>query len=151
MPDIDSSMYSHSVALALEARLQERTEQEPKRLQEREIKRRYPKREYVAGWRIGMRFSDGKYRSIDIVATDYFPISPVRTALVDPPPFMTWPHVERDGILCLLPNMAECDPDDPIAVAENILNRSICLVEDLIEGSIVDRDFREEFFDLLVV
>ena len=58
---------------------------------------------------------------------------------------MTWPHVESDGILCLLPNMAECDPDDPSAVAENLLNRSIRLVEELLEGTIVERDFREEF------
>ena len=58
---------------------------------------------------------------------------------------MTWPHVESDGILCLLPNMAECDPDDPFAVAENLLHRSVQLVEELIEGSIVERDFREEF------
>ena len=73
------------------------------------------------------------------------PTFPVRTALVDRPPFMTWPHVERDGILCLLPNMAECDPDDPCAVAENLLNRSVRLVEELLEGAIVERDFREEF------
>ena len=58
---------------------------------------------------------------------------------------MTWPHVESDGILCLLPNMAECDPDDPYGVAENLLNRSVRLVEELLEGTIVERDFREEF------
>ena len=122
-----------------------RTEQDPERLHPREIKRRYPRRKFVAGWRIRTRFSDGNDRFIDIVVTNFFPNSSVRTALVDPPPFLTWPHVEDDGILCLLPNMAECDPDDPIAVAENILNRSMRLIEDLIEGLIVDRDFREEF------
>ena len=58
---------------------------------------------------------------------------------------MTWPHVEGDGVLCLLPNMAEWDPDDPSAVALGLLNRSIGLVEALLEGSIVERDFREEF------
>jgi sulfur-carrier protein adenylyltransferase/sulfurtransferase len=58
---------------------------------------------------------------------------------------MTWPHVESDGVLCLLPNMAECDPNDPFAVAENLLGRSIRLIEELLEGTIIERDFREEF------
>ena len=105
----------------------------------------YPRRQYVAGWRIGVTFSDGIVRHIDLVATLGFPSVPVRTALVEHPPFMTWPHVESDGILCLLPNMAECDPDDPCAVAENLLGRSVKLIEELLEGSIIERDFREEF------
>ena len=121
------------------------TGQIPERLDARATARCYPRRPYVAGWRVGVTFADGELRRIDIVATDGFPSIPVRTALVDHPPFMTWPHVESDGILCLLTNMAECDPDDPCAVAENLLNRSVRLVEELLEGSIVERDFREEF------
>ena len=58
---------------------------------------------------------------------------------------MTWPHVESDGILCLLPNLAECDPDDPSDVASNPLNRSVRLIEELLDGPIIDKDFREEF------
>jgi hypothetical protein len=90
-------------------------------------------------------FSDKVVRRIDVVATVAFPLVPVRTALVDHPGFMTWPHVESDGVLCLLPNMAECDPDDPSAVAENLLSRSVRLIEELLEGTIIERDFREEF------
>jgi hypothetical protein len=90
-------------------------------------------------------FSDGVTRRIDVVATAAFPTVPARTALVDHPDFMTWPHVESDGILCLLPNMAECDPDDASAVAANLLHRSVRLIEELLEGSIIERDFREEF------
>ena len=132
-------------ALQLEARLRERTEQAPERLDAGVMESCYPRRPYVAGWRVGVNFSDGVMRRIDVVATTGFPSVPVRTALLDHPPFMTWPHVESDGILCLLPNMAECDPDDPYAVAEDLLGRSVRLVEELIEGSIVERDFREEF------
>ena len=90
-------------------------------------------------------FSDGNTRRLDMVATANFPLNSVRTALVDRPKFLTWPHVERDGILCLLPNMAEFDPDDPCAVAENLLHRSIRVIEELLEGFIVDRVFCEEF------
>ena len=132
-------------ALQLEARLRERTRQVPERLDARAIDSCYPRRPFVAGWRVGVSFPDGIMRRIDVVATAGFPSIPVRTALVDHPPFITWPHVESDGILCLLPNMAECDPDDPCAVAENLLGRSVRLVEELLEGSIIERDFREEF------
>ena len=145
MLDKDTSPYSQQVAVELEAFLNTLTKRDPKRLHAREIKRCYPHREFVAGWRICMQFSDGVTRSVDIVTNNQFPFSPVRTALVDRPPFLTWPHVERDGILCLLPNTAECDPDDPKAVTENLLNRSARLVELLIEGLIIERDLRQEF------
>ena len=145
MPETALPLHWRQAALGLEARLRELTGQAPERLDARAIARCYPRRPYVAGWRVGITFPDGKLRRIDVVVTAGFPSIPVRTALVDHPPFMTWPHVESDGILCLLPNMAECDPDDPYAVAENLLNRSVRMVEDLLEGTIVERDFRDEF------
>ena len=145
MPETALPLRWRQAALRLEARLREMTGQIPERLDARTIARCYPRRPYVAGWRVGVTFADGILRRIDVVATAGFPTIPVRTALVDHPPFMTWPHVESDGILCLLPNMAECDPDDPYAVAENLLNRSVRVVEELLEGTIVDRDFAEEF------
>ena len=145
MPEASLPLHWRQAALKLEARLRERAGQAPERLEAQVIDSCYPRRSYVAGWRVGVTFSDGVMRRIDVVATAGFPSIPVRTALVDHPPFMTWPHVERDGTLCLLPNMAECDPDDPCAVAENLLGRSVRLVEELLEGTIVERDFREEF------
>ena len=145
MPETALPLRWRQAVLRLEARLRELTGQVPERLDAWAVHSRYPRRPYVAGWRVGVTFTDGIVRRIDVVATAGFPTVPVRTALVDYPPFMTWPHVERDGILCLLPNMAEYDPDDPCAVAENLLNRSVRLVEELLEGTIVERDFREEF------
>lgn len=133
-------------ALLLEATLRERAGQVPERLDRATISSDYPSREWiVAAWRISVVFSDGVTRRIDLVAGAQFPATPVRTALVDHPESMTWPHVESDGILCLLPNLAEWDPDDPSEVAMNLLNRSVRLVEELLEGSIVERDFRQEF------
>ena len=145
MPETVLPLHWRRAVLQLEARLREVTGQIPERLDARATARFYPRRRFVAGWRVGATFADEKSRRIDVVATAGFPSIPVRTALVDHPPFMTWPHVESDGILCLLPNMAECDPDDPCAVAEHLLNRSIRLVEELLEGTIIERDFREEF------
>ena len=145
MPETVLPLHWRRAALQLEARLREVTGQVPERLDARAIARFYPRRPYVAGWRVAVTFADETLRRIDVVATAGFPSVPVRTALVDHPPSMTWPHMEGDGILCLLPNMAECDPDDPCTVAANLLNRSIRLVEELLEGTIVERDFREEF------
>ncbi|MDG4575802.1 MAG: ThiF family adenylyltransferase [Defluviicoccus sp.] len=133
-------------ALLLEAALRERAGQVPERLDRATISSDYPGRDWiVVAWRINVVFSDGVTRRIDLVAGPQFPTTPVRTALVDHPESMTWPHVESDGILCLLPNMAEWDPDDPLEVAMDLLNRSVRLVEELLEGSIVERDFRDEF------
>ncbi|MGB3470584.1 MAG: ThiF family adenylyltransferase [Erythrobacter sp.] len=133
-------------ALRLEATLREQAGQAPERLNMATIGADYPTRDWIAaGWRIKVAFSDGVTRRIDLLAGRHFPTTPVRTALVDHPEAMSWPHVESDGILCLLPNMAEWDPDDPSTVALGLLHRSIILIEELLEGGIVERDFREEF------
>ena len=145
MPEMALPLSWRQAALKLEARLREVTGQAPERLDAQTIDVCYPRRRWVAAWRVSVSFSDNVVRRIDVVATAAFPLVPVRTALVDHPGFMTWPHVESDGVLCLLPNMAECDPDDPSAVAENLLGRSIRLIEELLDGTNIERDFREEF------
>lgn len=146
MPKAGLALEWQRAALLLEATLRELAGQVPERLDRETIASDYPGRDWiVAAWRIGVVFSDGVTRRIDLVAGAQFPATPVRTALVDHPEPMTWPHVESDGILCLLPNLAEWDPDDPSEVAMNLLNRSVRLVEELLEGNIVERDFREEF------
>lgn len=105
----------------------------------------YPGRGFVDGWRVAMDFSDGSVRHLDVLVHGSFPIGPPRIALVEHPPKLTWPHVEGDGVLCLLPLEAEVDPRDPAAVSTNLLGKGARLVEELLEGSCIDRDFREEF------
>lgn len=99
----------------------------------------------VAGWRIIVDFGEAAPRRMDILIPETFPLGCPRFALVDRPPFLHWPHVERDGILCLLPNMTEVDLDDPAGVVVNLLSRATHLVRELIGGAIVERDFRDEF------
>ena len=99
----------------------------------------------VAGWRVTVDFSEATPRRMDILIPQGFPLAWPRFALVDRPSFLEWPHVERDGILCLLPNMTEVDPDDPPGVVINLLARATRLVRELIDGTIVERDFRDEF------
>lgn len=145
MHDFNPSLEWRQAALQLEARLRELLGQAPERLDSHTISTCYPKRNWVAAWRVSITFSDGKTRRMDVVATAAFPRIPIRTALVDHPEALTWPHVEGDGILCLLPNMSEVDPENPVAVAENLLIRSARLIEELLQGDIVERDFKEEF------
>lgn len=132
-------------ALEVEAGLRRELGFPPARLSEVELKATYATRSFRKGWRIEVDFSDGNARSIDILLGPAFPAAFPRTALVNRPEYLTWPHIEHDGILCLLPVMTEIDPDDPAAVAVHLLGRSGRLVEELIEGSIIERDFREEF------
>lgn len=133
-------------ALELEARLRSITGQAAHRLDPTTVAVDYPNRAWiVAAWRVSVMFNDGTARQLDVLVSRHFPFSPVRTALVDHPEPMTWPHVEADGVLCLLPNMSEADPDDPSGVAHHLFAQSCRLIDELIEGSIIDRDFRDEF------
>ena len=116
-----------------------------KRLGSKTIGSSYRCRAFVDGWRVPVDFSDDKRRSVDILVSQWFPRTPPRAALVDRPEHLTWPHIEHDGVLCLLPDSSEIDPTTPGEVALNVLDRSVTLVEDLITGSIIERDFKEEF------
>lgn len=132
-------------SLKLEAALRMVLPSPPRRLTRAELDHAYFRRGFARGWRIDILFEDGITRAIDLLIGSYFPAGYPRTALVDGPGQLVWPHVEYDGVLCLLPVMAEVDAEDPGAVAVHLIARSTRLIEELLEGSIIDRDFREEF------
>ena len=125
--------------------LREHTGGAATRIEHGAIAATYKTRKFADGWRIPVAFSDGKTRTIDLLVSLFFPRSAPRAALVDRPEDLSWPHIEHDGVLCLLPNSSEIDPTAPGEVALAILNRAVRLVEELIEGSIVERDFKQEF------
>lgn len=105
--------------------------------------RAYQGRGSVAGWRLTIQFADGP-RRVDLLVDEWFPRSAPRAALVDRPNFLTWPHVERDGVLCLLPGTAAVDPTNPAGAARVILGSACELIEECIACSNTD-DFRQEF------
>lgn len=142
----DEGMVGHEHAIREVTQcLREHTGGVATRLEQGAIEATYRKRNFAEGWRIPVAFSDDKTRNIDLLVSAFFPRSAPRAALVDRPEYLTWPHIEHDGVLCLLPNSSEVDPTAPGEVALAILNRAVRLVEELIEGSIVDRDFKQEF------
>ncbi len=99
--------------------------------------------EPLAGWRLNVDFGD-RLRRLDLILPAGFPRVPPKVVLVDRPPFLTWPHVEEDGVLCLLPDSAEVDFTRPGDLAAHVMSLACELVQDLVAGRRVD-DFRAEF------
>jgi hypothetical protein len=95
------------------------------------------------GWRLDVAFDD-RVRRLDLLLDRDFPHTPPRVGLVDRPDFLTWPHVERDGVLCALPEPAEVSPWRPGQVAAHVLGEACRLIEDCIAGRNED-DLRDEF------
>lgn len=97
----------------------------------------------AAAWHLPIQIDDEMHR-FDLLLPQGFPWEPVRVALVDRPPFLTWPHVEEDGVLCLTSDSLEVDPDDPAGVAACLLDDAVKLVSQLIKGELVE-SFQDEF------
>lgn len=114
----------------------------PRRLDAKELSR-YRGRSAVIGWRFELPF-DGGNRRIDVIIPHGFPSSPARVALVDRPPYMTWPHVEEDGVLCLAPDYATFSVDRPGDGVVWLLHEAATLIASSIKGE-TDDDFRSEF------
>lgn len=103
----------------------------------------YRGRGAVKGWRFGADFTGGQ-RRLDVIVTAGFPSTPARIAIVDRPSFLTWPHVEKDGVLCLFPDTATMSVDEPYDGVAALLDAALTMVEDAIAGRL-DEDFRSEF------
>jgi molybdopterin/thiamine biosynthesis adenylyltransferase len=103
----------------------------------------YSDRDFAVGWRVTVEFSD-KPRRLDVLVGTDFPFEAVRFALVDRPEFLTWPHVERDGLLCLLQSNSNVDHGRPLATFQNLLGKAHRLIEECIAGTNAT-DFEAEF------
>lgn len=103
----------------------------------------YKARATTRAWRLAVPFPDA-VRRLDILLPPAFPWKPPLFALVDRPPFLTWPHVEKDGVLCLASDGMEVDADDPVGVLQRLLGEASAMVERLVAGDFAD-DFRDEF------
>jgi hypothetical protein len=103
----------------------------------------YRKHGAEVGWRFEYPFSD-RIRQLDVFVTAGFPFVPAQVALVDRPPFLTWPHVEKDGLLCLVPDHATFSVDDPYAGVSVLIDMASELIEGFVRGG-YDDDFQAEF------
>jgi hypothetical protein len=144
MPEPTSPRWRAAVE-QVRGRLRDILDVEPTPLDARALAAYHHRFRIASGWRILVDFGEREPRQIDVLIPDGFPSSRPQFGLVERPPFLTWPHIERDGSLCLLANMSEIDPDDPVGVVERLLGKSCALVEDLLDGAMIERDFRDEF------
>jgi sulfur-carrier protein adenylyltransferase/sulfurtransferase len=103
----------------------------------------YPKRRVAYGWEVSVHFPD-KVRRLHILIDDTFPFSAARIALVDRPEFLTWPHVEEDGVLCLHSDAATWNIREPVGVVQTLFQWASELVTACILSE-NQSDFIEEF------
>ncbi len=103
----------------------------------------YRHRDLVCGWRLDVVI-DGRSRRLDLIVPVDFPRVPPKVALIDRPAFLTWPHIEEDGVLCLLPDSASVDFTRASDLAAHVLALACDLVRELSAGHRID-DFRAEF------
>jgi len=111
---------------------------------------RYGKYGFKLGWHVWVKFSDGVRRELHILADGAFPYTAPRVVAADGPGILAWPHLEWDGLLCILPTDAAVSGENPARVVEYVLGEACGLIEECISGDNAD-DFRTEFLSYWVM
>lgn len=111
-------------------------------LNEWETPSSYSKRT-VKVWRLNVLL--GKREIIlDLLFGQNFPFAPPKVVWVNCPKFLTYPHVEEDGSLCLLSNAASIASNYPERIVIEIIDESLKLIEENIAETNLE-DFQTEF------
>ena len=100
----------------------------------------YKTRRVTSGWRI-RQFPGWDGRGLDLLVDGDFPYSAPRVGLPHGPRALEHPHVEDDGVVCVLPSQATTSSRDPTGVADYVLREVVALLQ----SPLSDQDFRNEF------
>lgn len=103
---------------------------------------RYESRAVTHGWRLPG--DDEGQPVLDVLVDGDFPYTVARIALPNGPRALEWPHVESDGVLCVLPGQSTISTRDPAGVAEAVLSDAQGLTKACRDRGNVG-DFRNEF------
>jgi sulfur-carrier protein adenylyltransferase/sulfurtransferase len=106
--------------------------------------RSYKLRSLITGWQVRIE-TPVTIRRLDIGIDQEFPFSLPYFFLVDRPPFLTWPHIEEDGHLCLLDDTVVAKFNQPESVIGDTLRDAFRLILDC-EAGANQNDFRTEFY-----
>lgn len=98
----------------------------------------YKNREIDHGWRIP---GDPPFF---LLLDAEFPYAPPKISLYDDTYRLIWPHVENDGVLCVLPAQTNIDTHNPQGVADELIAEARGLVERSRSDDLAS-SFREEF------
>ncbi len=101
-------------------------------------------RNLVAGWQVVVQTPAALHR-VNVCVDHQFPFSLPHFFLLDGPPLLTWPHVEEDGLLCLLSRSAVAKFQQPADVIGELLRDAYRLICDCESGA-NQTDFRTEFY-----
>ena len=122
---------------------------EAKRLSPRIIER-YHNKKFTLGWSVPSIFSDGVRRELHVLTDGDFPYTPPRIAIADGPDVLSWSHLEKDKLLCILPPDSAVSSQNPSAVTAYVLGEACRLIEENISGHNIE-DFRLEFLSYWVL
>ena len=103
----------------------------------------YADGKFDVAWRLWVDDLPSSRYELHLLVDEDFPHSAPRVAIpgIDP---LSWPHVEKDGLLCLLPPDAAVSVEEPANVALEVLADAYSLIQESAQGRNVD-DFRQEF------
>lgn len=102
-------------------------------------------RNFISGWRLTIQPLQ-KQRQVNVCVDGLFPFAAPRFQLVGGPTFLTWPHVEKDGALCLGDETFTVDPLQPVLMARQLLVEMAFPLLRASESGSNREDFRTEFY-----
>ncbi len=102
------------------------------------------RRHFVAGWQLASETATAR-RRINIYVDHEFPFSLPHFVLLDRPAFPAWPHIEEDGLLCLVNRGTVVNFRQPDKVIGELLRDAYRLILDCESGA-NQNDFRTEFY-----
>jgi sulfur-carrier protein adenylyltransferase/sulfurtransferase len=114
-----------------------------RRLSAEEV-RAYVGRSLTVGWELQVETAS-TVRRLQVLIDAHFPFSLPRFFLVDRPKFLTWPHIEEDGLLCLLADSKAARFRHPAEMVGELLGDAYRLVCSSESGE-TQSDFRSEFY-----
>lgn len=96
---------------------------------------------YLAGWRFQLKIES---LPAILLLDKYIPFSIPRIALANDDYFLKWPHVEKDGLLCLRDEIDTINHFSGLSISEYYIDMAEKLVKQNINSEISD-DFSTEF------
>lgn len=114
----------------------------PVKLQDYKI-RKYEHRGAVAGWEFYPPLPSAPGRCLRIFVDSRFPFTVPKIAVFPEPAFLKYPHIERDGYLCIDEKAVVINENDVEGVIDYVVKEALQLVEACFSGA-NQADFQDE-------